>query len=139
MPVVRLSAIATYLKADGRSTGDRRGCGDFDRMPFSAVAAVSCSNPSIHSESHTTSCPASRARHDRFRMVPARATLQSRTILCGCGHRHFHRGAMPLGVRTFFGGTAHYRTERGAYAVDEDTWFIVNHQQPYAISVESRT
>ena len=46
---------------------------------------------------------------------------------------------MPLGVRTFFGGTTHYRTDRGAYAVDEGTWFVVNHQQPYTINFDSRT
>lgn len=46
---------------------------------------------------------------------------------------------MPLGVRTFFGGTAHYRTERGTYAVDEGTWFVVNNQQPYTISFDSKT
>jgi AraC-like DNA-binding protein len=60
-------------------------------------------------------------------------------MLCGRGYRHFHHGAMPLGVRTFFGGTARYRTERGTYAVDEGTWFVVNDAQPYTISFDSKT
>lgn len=46
---------------------------------------------------------------------------------------------MPLSVKSFSGGTAHYTTARGRYAVDEGSWLIINDQEPYTIDFRSET
>lgn len=65
------------------------------------------------------------------------ATLQSRTILCGSGRRHHYTGTMPLGIRTFQGGLAHYRTAGGRYVVDDGCWLILNEGERYTLDLES--
>lgn len=66
-------------------------------------------------------------------------SLQQRTVLCGGGYRHHYEGAMPLSVKSFRGGTAHYRTARGRYAVNEGDWLILNDGEHYALDFESAT
>lgn len=46
---------------------------------------------------------------------------------------------MPLSVKSFEGGTAHYRTDRGAYSVDPKSWLVLNDQEPYTIEFDSQT
>ena len=46
---------------------------------------------------------------------------------------------MPLSVKSFTGGTAHYTTARGRYAVDEGSWLIINDQERYTIDFKSET
>lgn len=66
-------------------------------------------------------------------------SLQQRTVLCGGGYRHHYEGAMPLSVKSFRGGTAHYQTARGRYAVNEGDWLILNDGERYALDFESAT
>lgn len=63
--------------------------------------------------------------------------LQSRTLLCGRARRHHYAGAMPLGVRSFRGGVAHYKTATGSYAVDDGCWLVLNDGQSYELSIDS--
>jgi AraC-like DNA-binding protein len=46
---------------------------------------------------------------------------------------------MPLGVRMFQGGLAHYRTASGRYVVDDDCWLILNVGERYTLDLESPT
>jgi AraC family transcriptional regulator len=66
-------------------------------------------------------------------------TLQQRAILCGGGYAHHAEAVMPLSVKSFRGGTAHYATARGRYAVDEGSWLIINDQERYTIDFRSET
>ena len=66
-------------------------------------------------------------------------TLQQRTVLCGGGYAHHAEAVMPLSVKSFTGGTAHYTTARGRYAVDEGSWLIINDQERYTIDFRSPT
>jgi AraC family transcriptional regulator len=67
------------------------------------------------------------------------ATLQQRAVLCGGGRAHHAEAVMPLSVKSFTGGTAHYTTARGRYAVDEGSWLIINDQERYTIDFRSET
>lgn len=71
--------------------------------------------------------------------MSAAPTLQQRTILCGGGYAHHAEAVMPLSVKSFTGGTAHYSTARGRYAVDEGSWLIINDQERYTIDFRSET
>lgn len=51
---------------------------------------------------------------------------------------YYWEGAAPLSIKTFFSGRALYTLGKGSYAVDEAGYLIVNHNQPYAISIETR-
>jgi len=66
-------------------------------------------------------------------------SLQQSAILCGSGRAHHFEGVMPLSVKSFTGGTAHYATARGRYAVPEGSWLIINDQELYAIDFDSPT
>jgi AraC family transcriptional regulator len=68
--------------------------------------------------------------------MPA-TTLQSRVLLCGRARRYHYEGAMPLGVRTFRGGIARYRTIAGDYAVEDGCWLVLNDGQHYALEINS--
>jgi AraC family transcriptional regulator len=67
------------------------------------------------------------------------STLQQRTVLCGGGQVYHAEATMPLSVKSFTGGTAHYTTARGRYAVDEGSWLIINDQERYTIDFRSET
>lgn len=70
--------------------------------------------------------------------MPA-TTLQSRSVICGTAYRYRYEGAMPMGVRTFRGGIARYRTPSGGYAVADGCWLVLNEGEPYALEIESLT
>ncbi|MDQ8188037.1 AraC family transcriptional regulator [Pelagicoccus sp. SDUM812002] len=65
--------------------------------------------------------------------------LQSQSVLCGGGFRYFASATMPLSVKSFAGGTARYRTTNGSFAVDEESWLVLNDQEPYTIEFDSKT
>lgn len=71
--------------------------------------------------------------------MPAAPTLQQRAVLCGGGYDYHAEATMPLSVKSFTGGTAHYTTARGRYAVDEGSWLVINDQEPYTIDFRSET
>lgn len=66
-------------------------------------------------------------------------SLQQRTMLCGGGFQHFASATMPLSIKSFTGGSAHYRTSKGSYTVHENTWLVLNDQEPYTIEFDSKT
>jgi AraC-like DNA-binding protein len=51
---------------------------------------------------------------------------------------YYWEGAAPLSIKTFFAGRALYTLGKGFYAVDETAYLIVNHNQPYAITIETQ-
>lgn len=51
---------------------------------------------------------------------------------------YYWEGAAPLSIKTFFAGRALYTLGKGSYAVDEAAYLIVNHNQPYAITIETQ-
>lgn len=46
---------------------------------------------------------------------------------------------MPLSVKSFTGGAAHYKTAQGRHIVSEGTWLILNDQEPYTIDFQSKS
>lgn len=64
--------------------------------------------------------------------------LHKQTILSGRNRHYFHD--MPtadLSIKTMSNGLALYDIEEGQFAVEEDTYLILNQQQPYQITIES--
>jgi AraC-like DNA-binding protein len=59
-------------------------------------------------------------------------------ILHERGRQHHWEGTGALSIKTFSGGRAIYDVGAGRYAVDESSYLILNHGQPYSISVESQ-
>lgn len=51
--------------------------------------------------------------------------------------QYYWKGASPLSIKTFFAGRALYTLGKGSYAVDDSTYLIVNHNQPYTITIEA--
>lgn len=52
--------------------------------------------------------------------------------------QYYWEGAASLSIKTFFAGRALYTLGKGSYAVDDTTYLIVNHSQPYAIAIEAQ-
>lgn len=51
---------------------------------------------------------------------------------------HFYgAGTGYLSIKSFFGGDAQYAVGRGRYTIDDTSYFILNHDQPYTITIES--
>lgn len=63
----------------------------------------------------------------------------SSAILHERARRHHWEGEGLLSVKAFFAGRALYNVGGGCYAVDEESYLVLNHRQPYAITVESAT
>jgi AraC-like DNA-binding protein len=51
----------------------------------------------------------------------------------------YGEGAGGLSIKTFFGGQATYTAGRGRYVVDDRAYLVLNHGQPYTITVEADT
>lgn len=52
--------------------------------------------------------------------------------------RFYHwQGQHNLSIKTFWGGRAHYAVDRGTYAVDDESYLILNQDQSYAITIAS--
>lgn len=52
---------------------------------------------------------------------------------------YYWRGSESLSIKTFFSGRALYTLGQGCCAVDDTTYLIVNHKQPYTIEIENAT
>ena len=51
--------------------------------------------------------------------------------------RHDWSGEGQLSIKTFFGGQARYDSGGGLFAVDDQSYLVLNHGQPYTISVDA--
>lgn len=60
-------------------------------------------------------------------------------ILHEKAHEYYWEGQAELSIKTFSSGRALYTLGRGFYAVDDTSYFIVNHGQPYTIAIEAET
>ena len=58
-------------------------------------------------------------------------------ILHEKGREYYWNGVGLLSIKSFFHGQALYDTGKGRYAVDDSSYLILNHGQPYSISIES--
>jgi len=75
----------------------------------------------------------------------ATASLGSATDFASCpshvlqaaGRAYYWRGAGPLSVKMFRGGTARYRSGGARYAVGDASYLLLNHGQEYEIAIES--
>lgn len=52
---------------------------------------------------------------------------------------YYWQGSECLSIKTFFSGRALYTLGQGYCAVDDTTYLIVNHKQPYTIAIENDT
>ncbi len=50
-------------------------------------------------------------------------------------HRHDWSGEGLLSIKTFWGGQAHYASGGGLFVVDDQSYLLLNHGQPYTITV----
>lgn len=53
--------------------------------------------------------------------------------------RHDWSGEGQLSIKTFFGGQARYDSGGGLFAVDDQCYLLLNHGQPYTITVDALT
>lgn len=58
-------------------------------------------------------------------------------ILHEKSREYYWEGRSPLSIKTFFSGRALYTLGSGYCAVDDASYLIVNHDQPYTIAIES--
>jgi AraC-like DNA-binding protein len=76
------------------------------------------------------------------RLTPSHSDRQeslggSSFILHEKGRQYCWNGIGALSIKTFFNGQAFYDAGGGRYAVDETRYLVLNHGQPYSITVES--
>lgn len=64
-------------------------------------------------------------------------TWRASHIMLGRSHEYYWQGAMPLSIKCFFDGTGFYNVGAGNYAVDEQSYLILNHRQDYSITIDS--
>lgn len=62
---------------------------------------------------------------------------ESGFVLHQKGRRHYWEGTGLLSIKSFFGGQAFYNTGKGLYAVNDDSYLVLNDRQPYSITIES--
>src|ERR1044071_3708832 len=65
-------------------------------------------------------------------------TWHASHIMLGASHEYYWQGAMPLSIKCFSDGIGFYNVGAGNYAVDENTYLILNHSQEYSITIDSR-
>jgi AraC family transcriptional regulator len=58
-------------------------------------------------------------------------------ILHEQAERYYGAGAGWLSIKVFAGGQAHYTVGQTRYLVDDTNYLILNHDQPYAISIDA--
>ncbi len=58
-------------------------------------------------------------------------------LLHGKNNHYFWQGVGLLSLKTFFGGRALYDVGDGRFAVDERAYLLLNHLQPYAITIDA--
>ena len=77
----------------------------------------------------------------------AQSSMTGRQEQIGCSsfilhhkaRQHFWEGVGALSLKTFFHGQSFYTVGRGYHAVDDTSYLILNHEQPYTITLESET
>ncbi len=62
---------------------------------------------------------------------------QSGFVLHEKAQRHYWKGTGLLSVKSFFYGQAFYNTGKGLHAVNDNSYLVLNHEQPYSITIES--
>ena len=62
----------------------------------------------------------------------------SNFILHEKASQYYWEGAASLSLKAFFAGHALYTFGRGSYAVDDSAYLLVNHEQPYTITIEAQ-
>ncbi len=60
-------------------------------------------------------------------------------ILHGNSRHYYWEGTGLLSIKTFFSGQALYYTGRGYYAVNDESYLLLNHGQLYSIAIDSPT
>ncbi|MGH7454651.1 MAG: helix-turn-helix domain-containing protein, partial [bacterium] len=70
--------------------------------------------------------------------TPSEASGNASFILHEKGYRRYHaEGTGSLSIKSFYNGQALYEVGRGRFAVDENSYLILNHGQPYSITIDS--
>lgn len=59
-------------------------------------------------------------------------------ILHENGRRHHWEGAGALSIKSFYHGQAFYNVGNGCHAVNDDSYLVLNHGQPYSITIEAQ-
>ncbi len=78
-----------------------------------------------------------------FRLKPDDTTTQetfgnASFILHEKGYRRYHaEGTGLLSIKSFYNGQAVYDVGRGCFVVDDSSYLVLNHGQPYAITIDS--
>ncbi len=62
---------------------------------------------------------------------------ESGLVLHEKARRHYWEGTGWLSVKSFFYGQAFYNTGKGLHAVNDSSYLVLNHGQPYSITIES--
>jgi AraC family transcriptional regulator len=60
-------------------------------------------------------------------------------LLSARARAHHFSGTGALSIKSFRGGRARYQAGTARYAVDDDTYLVLNEGQPYSIEIESPT
>jgi AraC family transcriptional regulator len=60
------------------------------------------------------------------------------TILHARGRHYLWEGVGSLSLKSFYGGQALYNVGDGYYAVDDRAYLLLNHAQPYRITIEAQ-
>jgi AraC-like DNA-binding protein len=70
--------------------------------------------------------------------TPSDVSGNTSFILHEKGYRRYHaEGTGSLSIKSFYNGQAFYEVGRGRFAVDDNSYLILNHGQPYSIAIDS--
>ncbi|HLZ62502.1 MAG TPA: AraC family transcriptional regulator [Ktedonosporobacter sp.] len=69
----------------------------------------------------------------------AEEAWSSSFILHARGRSYYWQGRGFLSIKTFSSGQAYYNVGKGYYAVDDTSYLVLNHDQPYTITIESES
>jgi len=58
-------------------------------------------------------------------------------ILHERGKQHHWQGAGALSIKSFYHGQAFYNVGTGCHAVNDDSYLVLNHGQPYSITIDA--
>lgn len=75
----------------------------------------------------------SKMANSKFPLFQENFVLQARS------KTHHWEGTGPLSIKTFRNGRAYYKTKLGHYAVESDSYLLLNEGEHYAIAIESET
>src|SRR5262245_52882207 len=82
----------------------------------------------------STLLPAARAANNA---VARRASRHGFVLHEKGHHQYYWRGEGWLSIKSFCGGEAFYNAGPGHFAVDDDHYLVLNHGQPYSITIDS--